>query len=145
MRLKVIENKQINILEVKKSIAVDLPNYLFENKDSSGKAKMEYIDLLYEVLRNHDYDKIFLISSSSFINKVDEPEVYDKMVEMKKILRAPALVDNDWYVLAVAKELNCDILTNDKYKQYWGEFGKKWINKRRKTFMFVDGKLIIKE
>jgi len=139
-----IENKQINPIYVEKSIIVDLNNVLLDDKDAEGKAKLQNIDLINEVLRSHGYTKIILITSSKFIERVNNRNTYKKMVKERKIHVAPALDDNDWYILELAKDLDCDVLSNDKYNDYWVEFGEDWVKKKRKTFMLIEGKLIIK-
>jgi len=139
-----IENRQITVSPEEKSIVVDLNNFLLADKDLSGKAKIENIDLLYEYLKAHGYDNIIFISSSSLWKRVNKKGRYDQLVRNRTILKAPALVDMDWYVLSIAQQLNCDILSNDKFKKYWDDFGREWIQSKRKTFMFIEGKVIIK-
>lgn len=125
-------------------IVSDLNNYLFEDKDSDGKVKIENIELLEKTLTEVGYNKQILIGSSWLIKKVNKPKMYDRLVIERRICKAPALTDADWYILKLAKIYNYDILSNDKFKDYWEEFGKDWIMEKRKTFMLLEGKLIIK-
>ena len=125
-------------------IVSDLNNYLYEDKDSDGKVKIENIELLEDTLQEVGYSKKILIGSSSLITKVNKPKIYDQLVIERRICKAPALTDTDWYILKLAKIYNYDILSNDKFKDYWEEFGKDWIMEKRKTFMLLEGKLIIK-
>ena len=142
--IKMIENKQILPHSCEKGITGDLDNYLCADKNSKGKCKIENIKLLEIALRELGYNKIILIVSSYFFKRVDNKRTYEEMVREKRIIKAPALVDTDWYVLQLARELDYDILSNDKFKDYWDEFGEEWVKEKRKTFMIFEGKLIIK-
>ena len=139
-----IENKQILPRSYEKGIAGDLDNFLCADRNSKGKCKIENIELLEVTLRELGYDKIILIVSSYFFKRVDNKNIYEKLVSERRIIKAPALVDTDWYVLQLAKTLDCDILSNDKFRDYWDEFRKEWVKEKRKTFMLFEGKLIIK-
>jgi len=142
--IKMIENKQIIPVLNGNPVVVDLDNFLYADKNAKGKCRIENIELLEATLRKLGYNKIILIVSSYFIKKVDNKRIYERMVKERRINKAPALVDTDWYVIQLAKILDCDILSNDKYRDYWDEFGKEWIKKKRKTFMIFERKLIIK-
>ncbi len=139
-----LENMQIKPLIFEKSIIVDLNNFLYEDKDSNGKVKIENVKILEDTLRGKGYTKIILVVSSYFIKKVNKPKIYEKLVKSKKILQAPALNDPDWFILELARTRNEDILSNDKFKNYWGEFGERWVREKRKPFMVFEGKIIIK-
>lgn len=139
-----IENKTINNEILELGIISDLNNLLYDDKDSDGKVKIENIKLLEETLRKEGYQKIILVASSSLKKHVNKPEIYEKMVKKGRICKAPALVDTDWYILKLAKLYDYDILSNDKFKDYWEDFGKEWIIEKRKTFMLFESQLIIK-
>ena len=139
-----IENKQILPNPNEKGIAGDLDNFLCADKNSKGKCKIENIELLEVALRELGYNKIILIVSSYFFKRVDNKNIYEKLVSERRIIKAPALEDTDWYVLQLAMTLDYDILSNDKFRDYWDEFGEDWIKEKRKTFMLFEGKLIIK-
>lgn len=139
-----LENIQINSSILEKSIIVDLNNLLYDDKDSNGKVKIENVKILESILREKGYIKIILVVSSYFIKKVNKPKIFEKLVKNKKILKAPALNDPDWFILELSRTNNADILSNDKFKNYWEEFGENWIREKRKPFMVYDGKIIIK-
>jgi len=139
-----IKNKQFISVPKEKSIVVDLDCFLCTDRDLNRKCRIENTELLEETLRAHGYNKLFLVISSYFIKRVNNKKLYEKMVQERKIHKAPALVDTDWYVLQLAKKLDCDVLSNDKFRDYWDEFGRDWVEKKRKTFMLIEGKLIIK-
>lgn len=139
-----IENEQMLISVLEKAITCDLNNYLYDDKDSKGKLKIENVDILDEALRKLGYTKIILIASSTLRKKIDKPKKYEEMIKQKRIIQAPALIDNDWYILELAKKLDTVILSNDKFKDYWDEFGEDWIRQRRKTFIFFEGRVFIK-
>ena len=125
-------------------IIVDLNNFLFEEPKTNGKAKMMYVEKLEVNLTNLGYNNVIFIAGPKLRDSNDAKKKYEKLIKEKKIYQSPAWVDSDWYILSFAKMNDCDILTNDKYKEYWDEFGKEWIMEKRKTFMLVDEQISIK-
>ena len=74
--------------------------------------------------------------------RINNKKALEKLIQNKEVFLSPALEDNDWFILKTAHMWNYDIMTNDKYKEYWPEFGKEWILNKRKTFMFINGEII---
>ncbi|KKK98428.1 hypothetical protein LCGC14_2642840, partial [marine sediment metagenome] len=64
-------------------------------------------------------------------------------IKEKIIYQAPAGRKADPFFLKIAKAFKSKFLTNDLCKEYYEEYGKEWIIENRKTFMFIDGKLIL--
>ncbi len=139
-----IENKQILQSPNEKGIVCDLDNLLYAERDSKGMCRIENVEILESTLKEIGYNKILLIVSSYFYKKVNNRRIYEKLVREKRIIKAPALEDTDWYVIQMAKTLDFDILSNDKFRDYWNEFGGEWIRAKRKTFILFEGKIFIK-
>lgn len=139
-----ITKEKVIVPNLNKKIIVDLNNFLFEDPNTNRKAKMMYVEKLEVNLTNLGYNNIIFIAGPKLRYDNDDNKKYEKLIKEKKIYQSPAMVDSDWYILSLAKKNNCDILTNDKYKEYWNEFGKEWIMEKRKTFMLVAEQIIIK-
>ena len=139
-----ITKEKVIVPKMNKKIIVDLNNFLFEDPNTIGKAKMIYVEKLEVYLTNLGYNNVIFIAGPKLRFFNDDNKKYEKLIKEKKIYQSPAMVDSDWYILSFAKKNNCDILTNDKYKEYWNEFGKEWIMEKRKTFMLVDEQISIK-
>lgn len=140
-----IEKKSIRIesngLE---KISVDLANILYNDRDEKGKLKAENIIKLYNSLREENYDP-YLILDAPLRYKVDNELEYERLVEEQILYQAPAGRKADNFFLNIAKAFKCKFLTNDLCREYYDEFGKDWIQENRKTFMFIDGKLILEK
>lgn len=139
-----ITKEKIIVPKMNKKIIVDLNNFLFEDPDAKGKAKMVYVEKLETDLTNLGYNNVIFIAGLKLRKGNNDKKKYENLIKEKKIFQTPAMVDSDWYIISFAKKNNCDILTNDKYKKYWNEFGKEWILDKRKTFMLVDKQISIK-
>ncbi|MFX1503946.1 MAG: hypothetical protein ACFFDH_23490 [Promethearchaeota archaeon] len=139
-----IVNEQLTCSPVGKGIVTDLNNFLLADLNLSRKGKIENIEFLSGTLKDHGYSKMIHISSSSLWKRINNKKIFDRLVKKKEIWKAPALVDTDWYILTIAQQFDYDILSNDKFREYWDEFGRDWIEYKRKTFMFIEDKIIIK-
>ena len=124
-------------------IVIDLNNALLQDKDEEGSAKIRNIYQLEIKLKSLGYQSIINIAGPSLRRRIDSEEDYEKLISEGIIHQAPANSDTDWYILEFAKINGYDILSNDFFKQYRNEFGKTWIKKHRKSFMLINGQLII--
>lgn len=139
----VVESNSLNS-EHMNPLIVDLNNFILEDKDLDNRGKVKNIEKLVSNLKKSGYNEIILIASSKLKYRIDNKKEYKKMVKKYDIKESPAMVDTDWFILDLAKKLDCDILTNDRFKEYWDEFGRKWIMNIRRTFMIVNELISIK-
>jgi len=123
-------------------IVVDLTNILYQDLDKNERLKTRNINSIRDILLSKGYNPFFIVDASIQYN-VDDQEQY-KMLENNKIInQAPAGRAADKYILKYSKKWNCAFLTNDKFMEYWDEFGKEWVLKNRVTYMYVEGELIL--
>ena len=138
-----IEQKPPKIIVMsKEKLAVDLANILFRDRDEERNLKVENIKKVCETLDKANYDG-YLILDASTRHLMDDEIEYEKLVKENIVYQAPAGRKADKFFLKIAKAFKCKFLTNDLCKEYYDEYGKEWINENRKTFMLIDGELII--
>ena len=58
-----------------------------------------------------------------------------------KLIESPEGTRADPFILQYAFEKDGYIISNDKFKQFHSIFNKKWIEKRRISFRFIDNEL----
>ncbi len=127
---------------IPQKISVDLANILFENRDEDGKLKVKNIRIVYNTLLEANYEPFLIIDASSRYLMNDEQD-YEELIKEKIVHQAPAGRKADPFYLKLAKAFKSKFLTNDLCKEYYEEYGKEWIIENRKTFMFIDGELIL--
>ena len=132
-----IENKDDYLI-------IDLTNILNLDKGEDKILKVENINKIRDATISLSYAPI-MVADASMKYHLDNQEVYEDLNEHKFIIQSPAGVKADEYVLEIAKREKTKFLTNDKYEEYWEEFGKDWIFENRLTCIFVNGKFIIRD
>ena len=85
-----------------------------------------------------------MIADASMRHNVDDDDLYEELVDDGIVIQSPAGIKADEYILEIAKVEKCKFLTNDKFEEYWKEFGKDWIFNKRLTCLFFNGKFIIR-
>ena len=129
--------------EDKELLLVDITNILNMDKDENNNIKVDNIQKVSDAVVSKGYTSR-MIADASMRHRVDDDDIYAEMIEDKIIIQAPSAVKADEYILEVARVENCKFLTNDRFEEYWDEFGKDWIFNHRLTCLFFDGKFIIR-
>ena len=127
---------------LREKIIVDLANILFIDRDDKGNFKVKNIRKVYSTLLEENYDP-YLILDAPLRHSMDFKQEYEELVEDGIVYQAPAGRKADKFFLKIAKAFKCKFLTNDLCKEYYDDYGKEWIRENRKTFMFIDGELIL--
>ena len=129
-------------LILREKLPGDLSNVLFEDININGKLKVENIRVVYNTLLDENYDP-FLIIDAYLRHLMNDEKEYEELIKEKIIYQAPAGRKADPFFLKLAKAFKSKFLTNDLCKEYYEEYGRDWIIENRKTFMFIEGKLIL--
>ncbi len=129
--------------EDKELLLVDITNILNMDKDEINKIKVDNIQKVSDAVVSKGYTPR-MIADASMRHHVDDDDIYAEIIEDKIIIQAPSAVKADEYILEVARVESCKFLTNDRFEEYWDEFGKDWIFNNRLTCLFFNGKFIIR-
>ncbi len=125
-------------------LLIDITNIISQDIDQNKKVKVNNIKKVGDVARSKGFIPK-MIADASMRHHVDNLELYEELIEKKIITQAPAASEADEYVLEYAKSEHCKFLANDKYKKYWGEFGKDWIFQNHLTCLYLNGNFIIRQ
>ena len=129
--------------EEKELLLVDITNILNMDKDEINNIKVDNIQKVSDAVVLKGYNPR-MIADASMRHHLDDDDIYAEFIEDKIIIQAPAAVKADEYILEVARVESCKFLTNDRFEEYWDEFGKDWIFNNRLTCLFFNGKFIIR-
>ncbi len=138
------QDENYSVQRSNKMIVVDITNVLNLDKDENQTLKVENIIKVHRSVFSLGYTPT-MIADASMRYHLDDENLYEELVDSNTIIQAPAGTKADEYVLEIAKAENCKFLTNDKYEEYWDEFGKDWIFKNRLTCIYYNEKFIIRE
>ncbi|HEU4456037.1 MAG TPA: hypothetical protein VFR81_23425 [Longimicrobium sp.] len=79
------------------------------------KARLRNITLVCEKLEEEGLEPI-VVSDAALRHQIDEQERYEAMIEGGEIRQAPAGTDADYFILAFARELDANIVSNDRFR-----------------------------
>jgi hypothetical protein len=79
------------------------------------EARLENIKIVVRKLRAEGYDPI-VVADAALRHQIDDKEGYERRIQEGKIRQAPAGTDADYFILAFARELDCLIVSNDRFR-----------------------------
>ena len=136
--------EKINQNQRQKILHVDTTNILNLDKDKNRNIKVSNIAKVRDAVLALGYiPKMW--ADASMRHHVDNEKQYEQLIDKKIIYETPAGTKADIWVLKIAKKKNYKFLTNDLYRKYREEFGKKWIAMNRLTCVHDEGEFIILE
>jgi len=124
-------------------LLVDITNILNMDKNKNHKIKVDNIQKVGDAVTSLEHVPR-MIADASMRHNVDDADLYEELVDDGIVIQSPAGIKADEYILEIAKVEKCKFLTNDKFEEYWKEFGKDWIFNNRLTCLFFNGKFIIR-
>jgi hypothetical protein len=108
-------------------VIVDGSNVAMYGMSKSGKkrALLENILSVINKLKEFKAAEIITICDANIRYNIDEKEKLDRMIDNKSIILAPSGIRADMFILDYAREKNCLIVSNDKFRDYRND---KWIH-----------------
>jgi len=122
-------------------VIVDASNVAHFGKDKEGKKpSLDNLLKAVEALEKLGYEP-FPIADASLRHEIDEKEKFNELLENSKVQQVPSGTTADHFILKIAEEENCKILSNDNFREFRDEFQD--INNRRIPFNFIEDKISI--
>ncbi len=125
---------------VPSTIVVDGSNVAYEEPTEDGRPKVANLELALDCLRGQ-YGQIVVIVDAALHHQIDHPQELEKLLRRQTVHQAPADAAADYFVLSTADALHADVLSNDTFRQYHGQWP--WIERRRIPYMIVNGHFIL--
>jgi Zc3h12a-like Ribonuclease NYN domain len=122
-------------------VIVDASNVAHFGKDREGKKpSLDNLMKAIEALEKLGYEP-FPIADASLRHEIDEKEKFNELLDNGKVQQVPSGTTADHFILNIAEEEDCKILSNDNFREYKDEFQD--INNRRIPFNFKEDKIFI--
>jgi hypothetical protein len=85
------------------------------HSSEGGQARLRNIELVVEKLTEEGLEPI-VVADAALRHQIDEPEKYEALIEAGEIRQAPAGTDADFFILSFARELDANIVSNDRFR-----------------------------
>lgn len=130
-----------------KIIVIDGNNVAYEESTDEGNPKFSNIEAIRNLLLDDGYKKnnIIIIVDASLRHKIDDRKKLDKSIKNNEIRQVPSGTSADDFILSYANKFKATVLSNDTFSDYLHLYH--WLSddKRRKSFMIVNGEVEIRE
>ena len=123
--------------EETKTVIVDGSNVAHSSEGE--KAALENIRLIRDKLIEEGYEPVVL-ADAALRHQIDDGEGFEALVEAGTIKQAPAGTDADYFILSFARELDANIVSNDRFKDRVEAFPE--VKKRVIRYMIVNGEVV---
>jgi hypothetical protein len=143
--VEVFERKHVS-RDVNRSVLVDGSNVAWAGSKRNNGDKPHAVNIV-DYLTELGHKDILAISDAALRHQIVDKDVYDRLLKDGKIQEAPAKTDADSFIINYAKEKSAVIITNDTFRD-WKEkdaWVKNNIDKIRRPFMIIDGKITLDE
>lgn len=123
---------------VGRKIVVDGSNVAYVERSSNGDPKIGNIVVVCKELCGKGYDPIVVVDAD-LRNEIDDPCQLGTLLDRQEIRQAPADTDVAYFVLELAERYDCQIISNDQFKQHRKYYP--WIERRRVPLMIIEGRV----
>ncbi len=103
------------------------------------KAHLENIRVVREKLIEEGYEPVIL-ADAALRHQIDDEYGFEALVENGTIKQAPAGTDADYFILSFARELDANIVSNDRFKDRVEAFPE--VKHRVIRYMIVNGEVV---
>lgn len=120
-----------------KRVLVDASNVAHSTE--GGEARLANIVLVQAKLREEGLEPL-VVADAALRHQIDDKAAYEKLTEDGLVHQAPAGTDADYFILSFAREMDAQILTNDRFRDRAEEFPRE--RDRIIRYMIVDGEVV---
>jgi hypothetical protein len=123
--------------EENRTVIVDGSNVAHSSE--GDKALLENIRAVRDKLIEEGYQPVVLVDAA-LRHQIDDERGFEALVESGTIKQAPAGTDADYFILSFARELDANIVSNDRFKDRVDAFPE--IKERVIRYMIVNGEVV---
>jgi Zc3h12a-like ribonuclease protein len=120
-----------------RTVIIDGSNVAHSNEGDT--AQLENIQLVLRKARQDGLDPVVLVDAA-LRHRINHPDEFERLVENGTIRQAPAGTDADYFILSFARELNADVVSNDRFRDRQQAFPE--IRDRMIRYMIVNGEVV---
>jgi Zc3h12a-like Ribonuclease NYN domain len=108
---------------------------------SEGEAaQLKNIELVRRKLEEDGFEPVVLVDAA-LRHQIDRPDDFEQLVESGAIRQAPAGTDADYFILSFARELDADVVSNDRFRDRQEAFPE--TRERMIRYMIVNGEVVL--
>ena len=82
-----------------------------------------------------------IVADAALRHQIDDPRLYEKMIEDGMVRQAPAGTDADYFILSFGRELNASIVSNDRFRDRIKQFPE--VRDRVIRYMIVENEVVL--
>ena len=120
-----------------KTVIIDGSNVAHSSEGE--KALLDNIRVVRDKLIEEGYQPVVL-ADAALRHQIDDGPGFEALVESGTIKQAPAGTDADYFILAFARELGANIVSNDRFKDRVEAFPE--VKKRVIRYMILNGEVV---
>jgi hypothetical protein len=120
-----------------RTVIIDASNVAHSSEGE--KPLLENIELVYAKLLEEGYKPI-VVADAALRHQIDNSAAFEQMVEDGTIKQAPAGTDADYFILSFARELEADVVSNDRFKDRVQAFPE--VRKRVIRYMIINREVV---
>lgn len=124
--------------ETKKVVLVDGSNVAHSTE--GAKPMVANLLAVRDKLKEEGFDPV-IMADAALRHQIDDPKVYEDMIESGSVRQAPAGTDADYFILTFARELDADIVSNDRFRDRIKQFPE--ARDRVIRFMIVNDEVVL--
>lgn len=91
------------------------------HSSEGGEGRLRNIELVVAKLEEEGFDPI-VVADAALRHQIDETAKYEALIEQGEIRQAPAGTDADYFILSFARELDANIVSNDRFRDRQDSF-----------------------
>ena len=123
----------------KRGLVVDGNNVAY-SLSPQGKPRAQSLSLAYHSLTSAGYHPVFVISTA-LVHKIDNPGALSAFMLSANVDEAPRGTNDDIRVIQLAKKLDADIVSNDRFLDWIDRYP--WIASRLRRYRMTPAGLIL--
>ena len=124
----------------RKMVVIDGANVAYEERSAGGKPKLSNLLKVRSELEERGQEAVIIVDASLKYD-IDDADQLEKLIRSQQVRQVPAGTDADYFIIQFAHELDADIVTNDRYKDYAEQYP--WVQERRLPYMIVKGEVVL--
>ena len=82
-----------------------------------------------------------VIATPALRHRIDEREMYERLINESEIHQSPAGTDADYFILSFAREMDARVLSNDRFRDRADQFPRE--RDRIIRYMIVKGEVVL--
>ena len=107
---------------------------------SKGIPKARNLILAYRSLTSTGFKPVFVVSAA-LVHKIDRPTSLNEFMLSANVVEASRRTSDDLRIIQLSKELDADIISNDRFLDWIDRFP--WISPRLKRYRMTPSGLIL--